>query len=53
MRINNIIQLLKTQRFYGVSKEVDIAKGVNELTSDLKRIVQQENQKYHGRKKGY
>lgn len=53
MRINNIIQLLKTNKFYGISKNVDIAKGVNELTSDIKRIIQQENQKYNGRKKGY
>lgn len=53
MRIQNIINLLKTQKFYGVSKEVDIAKGVNELTPNVKRIIDQENRKYHGRKKGY
>jgi hypothetical protein len=50
MRIQNIINLLKTQKFYGVSKEVDIAKGVNELTPNVKRIIDQENRKYHGRK---
>jgi hypothetical protein len=53
MRIQNIINLLKTQKFYGVSKEVDIAKGVNELTPNVKRIIDQENRKYHVRKKGY
>jgi hypothetical protein len=50
MRIQNIINLLKTQKFYGVSKEVDIAKGINELTPNVKRIIDQENRKYHGRK---
>ena len=53
MRIQNIINLLKTQKFYGVSKEVDIAKGVNEITPNIKRIIDQENRKYHGRKNGY
>ena len=53
MRIQNIINLLKTQKFYGVSKEVDIAKGVNEITPNIKRIIDHVNRKYQGRKKGY
>jgi hypothetical protein len=53
MRINNIIQLLKVSDHYGQSKDIDIAKGLNEYTSSTKKIFKQEMRKYHGRKKGY
>lgn len=39
--IYNIIQLLKLQDYYGVSKSIDIAKGVNQYTGSLKKNMKQ------------
>ena len=48
--IKNIIALLSLDNFYGVSENVDIAKGKNELTSNIKKVYRQVNRKYkkHG-----
>lgn len=53
MNLQLIIQLLKQSDWYGCSKAIDIAKGVNELTTSVSQIVKQEKRKYHVRKKGY
>ena len=39
--IYNIIQLLKLQDYYGVSKTVDIAKGVNQYPKTIKSAITQ------------
>lgn len=39
--IYNIIQLLKLQDYYGVSKTIDIAKGVNQYPTSWKQGVSQ------------
>lgn len=39
--ITNVIQLLQSDDWYGVSESVDIAKGKHEYTSDLKKIRKQ------------
>lgn len=39
--IYNIIQLLKLQDYYGVSKNIDIAKGVNEYPKTFKQGIKQ------------
>lgn len=44
--IKLILELLKSNDFYEVSKTVDIAKGRYELTSNLKKIYKQEQRKY-------
>jgi hypothetical protein len=50
MRIQNIIQLLKVSDHFKQSKEIDIAKGLNELSSSSKKIFKQELRKYYGKK---
>jgi len=43
--IKFIIELLKSDDFFGVSEIVDVAKGKHELTDDLKKIYKQEKRK--------
>ena len=43
--IEMILELLKTENFYGVSEIVDIAKGKHELTGNVKKIFKQEIRK--------
>lgn len=40
-----ILELLKSNDFYGVSNIVDVAKGKHELTSSIKKIYKQEIRK--------
>lgn len=53
--IYNIIQLLKLQDYYGVSKNIDIAKGVNEYPKTIKNAFKQAKREFknigNGRKK--
>ena len=51
MRIKNIINLLNISDFIGQSKEIDIAKGVHELTSNTKKIIIQERRKSKWKRK--
>lgn len=44
--IETILELLKSNDFYGVSDIVDIAKGKHELTTNVKRIYKQERRKH-------
>jgi len=39
--VKNIIDLLNTNDFYGVSKRVDIAKGINEIPTSVKGASKQ------------
>jgi hypothetical protein len=50
--IELILELLKTENFYGVSEIVDIAKGKHELTSNVKKVFKQEIRKSKWQKKG-
>lgn len=50
--IELIIDLLKSDDFYGVSEIVDIAKGKHEITSNLKKIYKQEKRKAKWQKNG-
>ena len=50
--IELILELLKTENFYGVSEIVDIAKGKHELTGNVKKIFKQEIRKSNWQKKG-
>ena len=43
--IEMILELLKSNDFYGVSNIVDVAKGKHELTSNIKKIYKQEIRK--------
>lgn len=43
--IEIILELLKSNDFYGVSNIVDVAKGKHELTSSIKKIYKQEIRK--------
>ena len=43
--IQLILELLKSDDFYGVSEIVDVAKGKHELTGNLKKIYKQEKRK--------
>jgi hypothetical protein len=43
--IELIIELLKSNDFYGVSEIVDVAKGKHELTDDIKKVYKQEIRK--------
>jgi hypothetical protein len=49
--IELILDLLKTDNFYGVSEIVDVAKGKHELTGNTKKIYKQEIRKETWRKK--
>ena len=50
--IEMILELLKTENFYGVSEIVDVAKGKHELTGNVKKIFKQEIRKAKWQKKG-
>lgn len=50
--IELIIELLKSNDFYGVSEIVDVAKGKHELTGNLKKIYKQEIRKSKWQKNG-
>lgn len=43
--IQLILELLKTDDFFGVSEIVDVAKGKHELTGNIKKIYKQEKRK--------
>ena len=43
--IQLILELLKSDDFYGESEIVDVAKGKHELTGNLKKIYKQEKRK--------
>ena len=47
--IQNILQLLATDDFYGVSETVDIAKGKYELTETVKKGYEQGKRIAHGK----
>jgi hypothetical protein len=49
--IELIIELLKSNDFYGVSEIVDVAKGKHELTGSIKKIYKQEIRKAKWQKK--
>lgn len=50
--IEMILELLKSNDFYGVSNIVDVAKGKHELTSSIKKIYKQEIRKAKWQKNG-
>ena len=39
--INQILELLNTEDFYGVSEVIDVAKGRNEYTTNIKKMYKQ------------
>jgi hypothetical protein len=39
--VKNIIDLLNTNDFYGVSKNIDIAKGINQIPTSVKGASKQ------------
>lgn len=43
--IENILKLLSIEDFYGVSKNIDIAKGKHELTTSFKKAWKQRKRK--------
>lgn len=43
--IKFILELLKSDDFFGVSEIVDIAKGKHEITGNVKKIYKQEKRK--------
>jgi hypothetical protein len=47
--IKNIIDLLQLKDYFGVSKEVDIAKGMYQIPKTVKDGVNQIKRVYHGR----
>lgn len=50
MKISQIIELLQTHEFLGVSQEVEIAKGKNARVKSLKRFFNQIKRYRHARK---
>lgn len=48
--ITQIIQLLQSQEWYGVSKEVEIAKGKHQYVHTFKQLKRTIKRKYHGRR---
>jgi hypothetical protein len=46
--IKNIIDLLQLKDYYGVSKEVDIAKGKYEIPKTIEGAIKQIKRVYHG-----
>lgn len=48
--ISNLINLLAIDKFYGVSKRVDIAKGKNEIPYTWKQGLEKIKRIWHGRK---
>jgi hypothetical protein len=51
--ISQIIQLLQISDFYGVSKNIDIAKGINKIEKTWKGNVKQGVRKIKAQKNGY
>jgi hypothetical protein len=47
--IQNIIDILQQKDYYGVSKEVDIAKGLYQIPKTVKGGLKQIKRVYHGR----
>jgi hypothetical protein len=43
--IQLILELLKSDNFFGVSEIVDVAKGKHELTDDIKKVYNQEKRR--------
>lgn len=43
--IQLILELLKSDNFFGVSEIVDVAKGKHELTDNIKKIYNQQKRK--------
>jgi hypothetical protein len=43
--IQLILELLKSDNFFGVSEIVDVAKGKHELTDDIKKVYNQKKRK--------
>jgi len=43
--IQLILELLKSDDFFGVSEIVDVAKGKHELTGDIKKVYKQKKRK--------
>lgn len=43
--IKNILDLLSLDDFYGISKNIDIAKGINKKTSNPKQMLKKELRK--------
>jgi hypothetical protein len=43
--IQLILELLKSDNFFGVSEIVDVAKGKHELTEDIKKVYNQKKRK--------
>jgi hypothetical protein len=39
--VKNIIDLLNTNDFYGISKNIDIAKGINQIPTSVKGASKQ------------
>jgi hypothetical protein len=48
--IKNIIDLLQVDEFYGVSKNVDTAKGLYQKPKSWKELKELAKRLYHGRK---
>jgi len=49
--IKNIIDMLKLDDHYGISENVEIAKGKYKLESNVKKIYKQEKRKLYFKKK--
>lgn len=49
--IKNILELLSLDNYYGISEEIEIAKGKHELTTDLKKFYKQEIRKARWKKR--
>lgn len=43
--IQLILELLKSDNFFGVSEIVDVAKGKHKLTDDIKKVYNQQKRK--------
>ncbi len=49
--IKNIVDMLKLDNHFGISENVEIAKGKYKLESNLKKIYKQEKRKLYFKKK--
>jgi len=50
--IKNIIAMLTIDNFYGVSENIDIAKGKYAYTTSFRKMTRQERRKLKARKNG-
>lgn len=48
--INLIIKLVQSNEWYGISKEVEIAKGKDQYVHTFKQLKRTLKRKYHGRR---